>query len=560
MSMRLPGIPWFARRGIRARSRQVFQVLTRRGLGFLLDRIQDQVISRRGLQASGHEQARNQAEQLRMAFIELGATFIKVGQALSARYDLLPPEYTTELSKLQDEVPPLPFNALRGVIEGELGDSVEHLFAQFNPEPLASASIGQVYAAQLTDGSPVVVKVVRPGVEEQIEIDLEIIANMAEWASQHTALGHLYDLPALVDEFAYTLRSELNYIKEGRNADTFRRCFYKDERLYFPRVYWEFSTRRVLTLERLSGIKISDIDALDSAGINRRVVTENLMHLALKQIFQFNMYHADPHPGNFFVQPDGSLAVMDFGMVGRLSDQMKHILLEMAAAIQRHDVERMVDAMLSAGIYTRGIKRQSLGRDLGHLLDNFTGDAIQDLSLNRAGQDLMTIALEHGLQLPGELVAMLRAIMISEGTAKRIYPDFRLFHFAAPYVSLFWQAEHSPEVVLPRLAQSAVDGLNLTMELPRRLERLLGQVERGQMEININIEWLRGFMNQMQRMTNRLALSVLLAGIIVALGLVMVVYRPTEWEMLGDYIFGFAFVTSLAFGAWLMFSIWRSGK
>jgi len=556
MRNRYPSIPWFTRSSFRTRSRQIGAVLLRRGLGWLLHR-----------RGSGDKlgfgegpQARYQAEQLRLALIDLGVTFVKVGQALSARYDLLPHEYIQELSKLQDEVPPMSFDRIEAVFEHELGRKPAEIFSEFDPVPIASASIGQVYAARLQNGEEVVVKIVRPGVEEQVRQDLEILEDVAHWAAQHTEIGKHYDLPALVDEFSYTLRNELNYRREGRNADIFRRNFHNDPRIYIPRVYWELTTQRVLTLERVKGIKIVDLEGLDAAGINCQVVTENLMHFALQQIFVFGLYHADPHAGNFFVQPDGSLAVVDFGMVGTLNNQMKNTLLGMAMAIQRKDSSLMVDEFLTAGIYKHGVKRQDLARDLDHLLEGLASSAIHDLSAGSVMRDLMEVALDHGLQLPSELVAMARAIMISEGTANKIYPDFHLVEFAAPYLQRFWRHERSPEVLLPRLGQAAADGLDLGVGLPRRVDRLLEQLERGQIEMNINVDWLHDIMTKLQRMTNRLAVSIILAGIIVALGLVMVVYHPSSWQTLGDYIFVFAFISSLFFGGWLIWSILSSRK
>ena len=558
MRSSLNPIPWFTHGSTRARSRQIAAVLVRHGLSWLIKRLGSR--SPGGSLFGEGPQAKATAVRLREALTELGATFVKVGQALSARYDLLPAVYTHELGKLQDEIPAMPFPRLEALFEQELGHKPAEVFAEFDPEPLASASIGQVYAARLKSGQEVVVKIIRPGVERQVETDLDILADMANWAARHTELGRRYDLLALVDEFAYTVRNELNYLREGRNADIFRRNFKDDPCIHIPYVYWDLTTRRVLTLERVKGVKITDLEGLVAAGISRRTVTENLMHFALEQIFKFGLYHADPHPGNFFVRPDGSLAVMDFGMVGTLNHQMKHTLLGMAQAIQRKDSNLMVDELLSAGIYRHSVRRRDLARDLDHLLEGVISTSIQDLSASSVMRELMGVALDHGLQLPSELVAMARAIMISEGTANKIYPDFHLMEFAAPYFRRFWQHEQSPEVVLPRLGQAAADSLEMGIELPRRVDRLLDQIESGQMQVNMNMDWMRDIMAKLQRMTNRLAVSVILAGVIVALGLTFMVFHPTSWQAFGDIIFAFAFVSSVFFGGWLMWSILSSRR
>ena len=558
----IPRIPWITRRPLLARSRQIVSVLTRHGMGWLLARLQENrdIPNQQGAVGIFKHPTRRQAGEFVAALVELGPTFIKMGQALSSRGDLLPPEYIDELSKLQDTIPPIPFEQIQTVLIEELGKEPENLFAELDPHPVASASIGQVYNGRLKNGQDVVIKVVRPGALETFEQDLEILTDIVDWASEHTRLGQLYDLRALVDEFAYTVRNEFDYLREGRNADTFRQNFYEDSRVYIPRVYWDLTTHRVITLERVSGIKINDLDGLDQAKINRRVVAENLMHFALRQVFEFGFYHADPHPGNFFVHADGSLAVMDFGMVGRLTGQTKRTFLGIAVAIQRSDTEYLVDELIAAGIYTRGIERRALVRDLARLFDLFSGGAISDLTGTQIVREVMQIALRHNLQLPSELVAMTRAITIAEGTGMTLYPGFQLFRFANPYVHTFWKEQRSLEEILPRVGQAAIDSLELGLELPRRMTRLLELLERGQMEVNINMQPIREFTSQMQKMTNRLALSMLLSAVIVALALILVIYHPATWQSVGEIVFGFAFISSLAFGAWLIWSIIRSGR
>ncbi len=364
----------------------------------------------------------------------------------------------------------------------------------------------------------------------------------------------------MVEEFAFTVRNEFNYLREGRNADTFRQNFYGDPRVYVPRVYWELTKRRVMTMERVSGIKINDFEGLNQEKINQRVVAENLMHFALRQVFEFGFYHADPHAGNFFVQPDGSLAVMDFGMVGRLTSQTKRTFLGIAVAIQRADSELLVDELLASGIYTHGIERRSLVHDLDRLFDRFSSGAISDLTGTEVFRDVMELALRHNLQLPSELVAMTRAITIAEGTGMALYPGFQLFRFADPYVHTFWKEQRSAEVILPRVGQAALDSLELGLELPRRLSRLLELVERGQIEVNLNMQLINSLVSQFQKMTNRLALSMLLGAVIIALALALVVFHPATWQAFGEVIFTLAFISSLAFGAWLMWSIIRSGR
>jgi ubiquinone biosynthesis protein len=567
----IPKIPWsfrgplfrgpFSRGPLLARSRQIISAFTRHGMGWLLARAEEQgAISRSPGTGIFRHATPRQAREFVAALVELGPTFIKMGQALSARTDLLPPEYIDELSKLQDTIPPIPFEKMRAVLVEELGEDPEKLYGSLDPNPVASASIGQVYNATLKNGQEVVIKIIRPGARDTFERDLEIMVDIADWGTQHTAIGQLYDLRALVEEFAYTVRNEFDYFREGYNADTFRRTFYGDLRVYIPRVYWELTTRQVITMERVSGLKLNDLEGLDREMVNRRVVAENLMHFALRQIFEFGFYHADPHPGNFFVQKDGSLAVMDFGMVGRLSAKVKRTFLGIAMSIQRRDTDVLVDELMAAGIYTHAVDRRTLVRDLERLFDRFSSGAISELTGTEVLREIMDVVLRHRLQLPSELVAMTRAITIAEGTGMMLYPGFQLFRFAGPYVIKFWSEQRSPEAILPRVGQAAIDGLELGLEMPRRLTRLLELLERGQLEVGINMQPLRELLGEMQKMTNRMAVSMVLSAVIIALALVLVVYKPATWQALGNFIFGFAFVSSIAFGGWLIWSIIRSGR
>ncbi len=501
-----------------------------------------------------------QPEHLRMALADLGTTFIKLGQALSTRPDFLPPEYVTELAKLQAAAPSVPFEQICDIVCAELGEQPKELFAAFDPQPLASASIGQAYAAVTKDGQAVVVKVQRPGVAEQVEKDLEILSEMAEWATLHTAFGRDFDLPALVDEFAFTLRNELDYRMEAHNAERFQQSFAGDSGIHVPRVHSGLTSSRVLTIERMAGIKIDDVAALEEAGIDRCALAENAVRLLLRETFEFRFFHADPHPGNFFVEPDGSIALIDYGMVGSLDERVQLSLLRIGMAVARQDSDRLADELYSLGVTGGRGQRNALKRDLDHLLGRYAGRSLQDLAAAQLTSEVMVIARRRRLHLPAELVMLFRVTAMSEGLGTRLDPNFRLLEFATPYFRQFWLDRHSPTALAKRVAQSTLDATELGMDLPRRGARLISQLERGDLAFDVRHEGLGEFTRQLQRMVNRLALSILLAAMIVGLGLLMVVYHPPGWERIGGWLFGLGFLFALAFGAWLMWNIWRSGR
>ncbi len=553
-------IPWVIRTATTARSRKIMGVFARYGLRWAFSSIETEFRKGEKKGRISAEGRRYQARQLCSVLTELGATFIKVGQAFSARADLIPREYTEELCKLQDDVPSLPFGRIEPVIYSDFRQSIEQTFLEFNPIPIASASIGQVYRAKLFSGETVAVKVVRPGVVEQIEEDLAIMMDVADWVYDNTEVGKRYQLPLLVEEIAYTIRNECNYIREGRNLDQFRELFHDDPKIHVPRVYWEYTTPRILTMEYVDGLKITDLMGLNKAGINPKIVSENLMHFALCQLFGTGIYNADPHPGNFFVRPDGSLAVVDFGMVSTLSADLQDSLLQIGSAIQRKDPDLFIDALMMIGSYPAGVNQTVLRRDVFRLLEKLSPIDLREMTARKLVGDIFGTASRHGLLFPTEMVNIARAFVISEGTGLTLCPELKIFEFARPYIQEFAARQRSLPMMVERMNQTMQDGVELGMEMPQRLHRILGKIERGQLEVNLNMEIIHKFSRQMQQMTNRLSLSMLLSATIIALGLVMVVYKPEAWQTLGDWVFGLAFVSSILFGLWLIWSFLRSNK
>lgn len=556
-------LPWFARGRLLHRSREIASILARHGLGWMVVQVGlgDLVPFEKGwLGHPARETPYTQAEHLRMALGDLGATFIKLGQALSTRSDFVPTAYVVELSKLQDAAPSVPFEEICGVVCTEFGQPPQETFAEFEDLPMASASIGQAHAARLKSGEQVIVKVQRPGVAQLVEQDLEILSGMAEWASVHTHLGRDYNLPALVEEFAYTLRNELDYQREAQNALRFRRNFQDDPTIYIPRVYQEYSTRRVLTIERVGGIKVDDLAGLEAAEISRHAVAENSVRLMLREVFEFGFFHADPHPGNFFVQPDESIALIDFGMVGSLSGRLKEALLRIGLAVSQRDTGALVDEFFGLGVAGKWARQAVLERDLDHLLGQYAGRPIKDLAAARVTGEVMEIVRRHRLQFPSDLLMLLRVVAMSELLGARLDPDFRLFEFATPYLRQFWRERRSPQAIALLVGRAALEAAQLGLDLPRQTTRLLNRLERGDIEFGVNHRGLKEFERQLQRMVNRLALSILLAAIILALGLLMLVFHPAGWEQYGGWVFTGAFLLVLGFGAWLMWTIWRSGR
>ncbi len=551
--------PWFTDGAVVRRSREVARVLTGHGLGALVDQTGLRRMPFLRLPGSAQEPLR-QAQRLRAALGELGATFIKLGQTLSTRADLLPAELVEELSKLQDSAPPVALDDVRRTIREDLGDEPEAIFERFDTTPMASASIGQVHSARRRDGREVVVKVRRPGVAEQVEVDLQILERIADWATINTTFGRDYQLRPLVDEFAYTIRNELDYVREGENADRFRRAFIDDHRVWIPQVHWDLTTSRVLTLERVTGVKVSDLDALDRMGVSRRAVAENAVRIFLHEVLELGFFHADPHPGNFFIQTDGSLGIVDFGMVGRVSDTLSLRLLRAGLSAIHQDAEGLAEELYALGVAGPRADRQAFQRDLDHLIGRYGGRSLRELSATAVTRELTGIAFRHKLQLPGELALLFRVVAMSEGLGLRLDPEFHYLEYASPFFRQRWNQYHALPEIAGRVGRAAADAAELGIELPRRTGRLMGRLERGELQLNVQHEGLGELSRQFQRMTNRLSLAIILAASVVALGLALGVGALPGRGVYVEWLFRLGLLFSLGFGVAVLWGMWRGSR
>jgi len=544
------------------RYRQIAEVLTRHGLRWLRDAsgLERFRPFRPDLSESAGAESFTAAERVRLALEELGATFIKLGQFLSTRADLLPPEYQTELVKLQDSAPPFDSKTAKETIEAELGRPVSALFASFDLEPLAAASIGQAHAATLRDGREVVVKVRRPGVVEQVEEDLEILQNLASAMSRHWEFAALYDVEGLAQEFARTLRSELNYLQEARNAENFAGNFAGDPNVHIPRVFREMTTSRALTLERVRGVKVSDLDSLEANGIDRRDLAERGTEIILKMIFEDGFFHADLHPGNFFIEPDGRFGLIDFGMVGSVDEKLQERLAGLLLALAAADYDQLVDALLEMGVAASRIDRDRLRRDLENMISPYYGRPLGEIALTPLLNDALAVVRRHRMRLPSNLALLLKTIIITEGLGARLDPDFCLLSVIEPYANRLLLNLYSPARWLRKLERAGLDMAWLGAEAPQQLRRLIRAIERNGFEFGMRPESFEPLIKRLERIANRIVLGILAAAFIAGLAALLSVYRPPGWENWAGVMFAAGFFIALALGIYLAWSILRSGR
>jgi len=538
-----------------ARYKEIAEALTRHGLGYLVDVI--------GLERfipfrQRRENVISSPEHLRMMLEELGITFIKLGQLLSTRSDLLPPEYITELSKLQDQVSTtISAKEIEAILNEELNRPLQDIFALFEYEPLAAASIGQAHTATMLNATDVVVKIRRPGAVEQVEEDLAIIQNLANIANRRWDVAELYDLPGLVYEFSQSLRAELDYMSEARNAESFAKNFANDPSVHIPPVYLEATTSSIITLERIQGIKINDITELERAGLSRPELAKQVTHIILQMVFEDGLFHADLHPGNLFVIEGGQIGLIDFGKVGTVDERTQQQLAAVLLAIGMQDSERLTDTILGIAVTRKPVNRMLLQRDLQRLVSGFHGKPLKEIAFGAMINDALAIVRRYYLQLPSSYSNLFQSIVMLEGICTRLDPDYNLVELITPYTKKLIFKQHSGESFLRRLGEVGTDWAHLSMTLPQQLQRILDSIERGQIEVGLRPATFDPVALHTERMVNRLVLGVLVAALIVGLAIVLVVYHPAVNQQWLGLLFGFAFVFVCLFGAYLMWTILR---
>ncbi len=428
-----------------------------------------------------------QAIWVRNTLLDLGPTFIKVGQLFSTRADIFPSEYVEELSKLQDKVPAFSYEQVETIIEQELGKKIPELFQSFEPIPLAAASLGQVHKAVLHSGEAVVVKVQRPGLKKLFEIDLQILKGIARYFQNHPKWGKGRDWMGIYEECCRILWEEIDYLGEGRNADTFRRNFRGYDWVKVPRVYWRYASPRVLTLEYLPGIKISQYEALEAAGLDRKLIARQGAQAYLHQLLNNGFFHADPHPGNIAVSAEGGLIFYDFGMMGRIKSNVREGLMETLFGIAQKDGDRVVESLINLGAIAPVDDIGPVRRSVQYMLDNFMDKPFETQSVAAISDDLYEIAYNQPFRFPATFTFVMRAFSTLEGVGKGLDPEFNFMEVAQPYAMQLMTNMNGADSnsFLNELSRQAVQVSTTAFGLPRRLEDTLEKLERGDMRVRV---------------------------------------------------------------------------
>jgi len=464
--------------------------------------------------------------QLRQTLEELGPTFMKLGQVLSTRADLLTPDFQAELSSLQDQAPPVPIAIILETIEAELGQPANERFASFDTRPLATGSIGQAHLATLHDGTAVVVKVRRPGAVEQIDEDLKLLRRLAFIANGRLKEVRQFDLVGIVKEFDSSLRAEVDYQHEGHNAERFGRNFKHSAHVHIPRIYWDTTTSRVLTMERIQGHRITDVAALKAAGIDCDVVADGATKVVLKMLLDDGFFHADLHPGNLFIESETRIGLIDFGMTGVLDEDTKSGLGRMLYALVQRDSDGLVDSLLSLGVADAQIDRPSLQRDLDDLISRYYDQAVGERKLGAFLNDVFGVVRSHKMVMPPALSMLAKTVITAEGMVAQLDPGFQMMEATEPYLTRLIMSRNSPQAWARRFGRAAPDLLWLAAEGPRALRGLVVSLQKDQLALAVEPNGLDPYLHRVEKTANRIVLAMLMSALVIAGSVLVSVYHP----------------------------------
>ncbi len=550
------------------RWRDVQAVLLRYGFDFLIDQEEIQDVRawlRDRLHLPlGEFRERSLAERLRLMLQDLGPTFVKLGQVLSSRTDLLPQDWIPELSRLQDEVAPFPFEQVKEILERELGRPLGDVFLSFEEQPLAAASLGQVHRAVLPNLNPVVVKVLRPGVEAQVTADMEILCEIARLVEARTAWGRRYAIRGVVEEFTRSLALEMDYRNEGTNADRLRRLMKNQGRVHVPYIYWEMVTGRVMVMEQVDGVKIKDREQLNLLGVDCGLLADVLVRSIFTQLLIEGFFHADPHPGNLMVdRQTHSLVYIDLGMMGVLLPDQRQALGDVVQAILRHDSGEVVRLILTIGTPTRPVRERILQREVDRLIARYLEAELGRISFAALLSEVLVLIYQHGIRLPGELSLAIKTLIQAEAVARQLDPQISVVDVLTVVAQQMLLQRLNPQTWVFQLAGMLREAGRLAQALPRAMETLLDQMGQGALRIGLDIPDFGQQVQHVYTITNRLTVGVILAGMIVGSAIAMGVSPNESWSfipVLGviGFIGSMLVAGALVWGVFL--DMWRSNR
>ncbi len=496
-------------------------------------------------------------QRMRRVLEELGPTFIKLGQILATRVDLFPPQYIAEFEKLQDQAPPIPFADLLAQLEDDLGGSIDDFFSYVEKQPLAAASIAQVHKAALKDGAPVILKIRRPGLRKIVEADLRLLQRIVDIAESESPDLRRFHPKEILRQFNQSLRRELDLAGECRNAERIAANLADDPNITIPKVYWQWTGERLNVQEYIDGIQGRDLAALEHAGLDRKLLADRGIQAVIKMIMVDGFFHADPHPGNVFYLPDNRLAFIDFGMVGRLTEERREQVVSLLYGMINHLPAKVAEILedWSDNIHT---DEQVLTVEIEAFVDQYSSLALKDLSLTVMMGDLMALLRDHKLILPADLALLIKTYITLDGMGRHLNPDFNTLVFAAPYIQNIMTARYQPEAIAKRGWRNLIGVADLLTSLPKDLRKLLRASRKGAIQVDITVNRLDHYVNNIDNAMSRLTMGIVTAALIIGSSIIMTVTGGPE--LFGLPAFGFlGYTFATISGIWLLLSIWKGG-
>lgn len=546
------------------RYRQILTVLFKYGFENLVEHIKIEQYIEIGLQMiSRKPRARvaklSRAERIRMMFEELGPTYIKLAQMLSTRPDLIPVNLLTELAKLQDRVPSFPFSDVRDIIFEELGQTVTDLFETIDKTPLAAASIGQVHRARLKNGKEVAIKIQRPGIRKIVEVDLEIMLHLATLAERNIEELTPQRPVKIVEEFARTLEKELDYNIEATNLERMTAQFLDDRTLYIPKVFRNLSTSRVLTMEFMEGIKISDIQKLQTAGLDCKKIIARGADILLKQIFDHGFFHADPHPGNICVLPDNVICLLDFGMTGSVGRHTRENFVDLIDGVVHQDEVSTTQALLALTTCEQEPDRRLLEKEVADFMGQHLYKALKDIKIGKLLQHLLELAARHGLSIPPDIFLMMKALGTIEGVGLMLDPEFDMIAQAAPFIRRIKLTRFKPQRIAGDIMRLTSETLDFFQQFPRDMLEITRMIRERKLYLKHEIKDLDTMLATHDQISNRISFSIIIAALLI--GSALIVISKTPPLLYGISMIGIiGFIAAAVMGIWLLIAILKKGR
>ena len=549
------------------RYREIAKQISKSGFGYIIEEIGlDKVISlpRRLLLRQGNEEVleKTYAERIRLFIESMGTTFIKLGQIASTRGDLLPPELIKELEKLQSHVAPFPAEVARSTIEESLGASIDEIFMIFDDEPVGSASIGQVHRAMLHSGEDVAVKVQRPNIEGTVRTDLEILRHLANLLEANLEWAKNYQVTDMIDEFSFALLNELDYTIEARNVERIGKTHANDPNVKIPNIFWDYTTKNVMVMDFIKGIPVNHFDTLDELNIDRSKLAETLAKAIFKQIFEDGYFHGDPHPGNVSVLEDGTLVFLDFGMIGRLTSDLKTNFGSLLISLMKKDASGVVKAIVKMGVVPADVSMKQLNREAEIMRDKYYEVPLSKLNFSDAVNDLFSISNKYKIRLPQDFTILAKTLLTLEGVVSKLDPDFSIMDVAEPFGKSLLFDRYNPKNVIENQIDDAQQIASELRDVTANVHQFSKGLKNSNLPIEIDLKGRTQFSKHLDRVINRLSFSiVLLAFSIIMVGLIVGSALLGE----GSIIFRIPIIEIAAIFAagmfiWLMWSIVKSGR